>query len=139
MQALLNHITLQGGTLIRSRRIQPNDTTRLALAFSSLSPRSQVLALCLTYRDSSGHSVARFRMSRLLRTCLTIPNAPSPPSAPGFGVVLDAHVVDVEISVVDEFQPRGLGSALVVRLAPPAAHRAESGRSTTSRLCNGLM
>lgn len=118
--------TLEDGTLIVMRPIEPGDKAGIAWGFDHLSEESR-------YRRFMGGVK---RLTPKLLAALTevdhdnheawVAFAPNDPGSPGVGVARyvrltgEPHVAEPAVTVIDEYQGRGLGTAMMGILARDA-------------------
>lgn len=127
MQTFISTTSLRDGTPIRFCRIRPSDTARISYAFNRLSPRSRYLrffAPISSLSDDQLRVLANVDFIDRVALAAELTDQPERPFA-GIGrwvrSISDPHMAELAVTVVDEYQHRGLGLALLGRLAQIAA------------------
>jgi len=129
MQTHDSTITLSDGTVIHFRRIRPSDISPLSQAFGRLSPRSlylRFLAPISRLSDTQLRKIANVDFVDSVTLAAELCDVPEQPLA-GIGQWVrgssDPQVAELALTVVDEYQRRGVGLALLHRLAQLAEER----------------
>jgi RimJ/RimL family protein N-acetyltransferase len=124
-----SHLTLADGARIRFRAIEPDDADRLRHAFRRLSPTSRYRRFLAPVQTLSDEQVRTFTHVDAVDHVAWVAELVDQPGRPLAGVARwvrsthDRRVAEMAITVVDAFQHRGLGRAMLRLLLASAALR----------------
>ena len=120
---------LDDGTCLRFRPVRPDDKDRIASGLRRLSPSSRYLRF-FSYVDHLSQEQLRYLTEVDFQDHFAwIATLPDAPAEPGVGIARwirltdHAHVAEAAVTVLDEFQHRGIGTALLWLLARSAIAR----------------
>ncbi|MBW3606590.1 MAG: GNAT family N-acetyltransferase [Actinobacteria bacterium] len=120
---------LRDGTRVLIRMVSPDDKAALASGFERLSPRSRYLRFHTAVEQLSHQQLAYLTEVDQVNHVAWVAQDLDQPDEPGIGVArfirLDDEptVAEAAVTVLDEYQGRGLGSELLHVLAAAAVRR----------------
>ena len=117
-------VALGDGSMVLIRPVQPADAPLLADGFARLSPRSRQMRFLTRKKQLSGAELRYFtdvdHHDHEALVALTHPGGRGVGIARYIRHAADPHAAEIAVTIVDDWQRRGLGTELVTRLSDRA-------------------